>query len=107
MDVLYGQYAMTHSHAESRTRRTYVYRAVERAENMCVGRGVEEFQYGCEISKMVGPIMQDFGKKKTFSRQPLCPLADIITETTFQRENLVTNNMGYFFNHKRAQYPFA
>ena len=24
------------------------------------------------------------------------------TETTFQRENLVTNSMGYFFNHKRA-----
>jgi hypothetical protein len=23
------------------------------------------------------------------------------TETTFQRENLVTNSMGYFFNHKR------
>ena len=24
------------------------------------------------------------------------------TETTFQRENLVTNSMGYFFNNKRA-----
>ena len=24
------------------------------------------------------------------------------TETTFQRENLVTKSMGYFFNHKKA-----
>ena len=26
----------------------------------------------------------------------------LITETTFQRENLVSNSMGYFFHHKRA-----
>jgi hypothetical protein len=61
----------------------------------------------CEISTLllsyVVPIkskveiLQNF---VTFSEYMNFTVTD--TETTFQRENLVTNSKGYFFHHKRV-----
>ena len=46
----------------------------------------------------LGPIPKPIPKlANTFDRYLY-----LITETTFQRENLVSNSMGYFFRHKRA-----